>query len=140
MDKKRIAVPSSRPGGLDGNRSQHFGHCDMFTLVDIDQGKISAVGILNNENNGAGSCTGPVQLLRQNGVDAVVVAGIGARPLQGCEDAGIAVYFAAEQAYLRVEDVVSDFTANRLARMDPTQACQGHGKCHGHSHGCGLSH
>ena len=34
----RIAVPSEGQGGLDGLRAGHFGHCDVFTLVDIEDG------------------------------------------------------------------------------------------------------
>ena len=35
MDNGRIAVPSMEVGGLGGQRSGHFGHCDTFTLVDV---------------------------------------------------------------------------------------------------------
>ena len=35
MKKGRIAVPSIDEGGLNGQRSGHFGHCDVFTLVDV---------------------------------------------------------------------------------------------------------
>ena len=40
MEKGRIAVPSLGSGGLDGQRSQHFGHCEAFTLVDVENGEI----------------------------------------------------------------------------------------------------
>jgi len=135
MNKKRIAVPSNHPGGLAGERSDHFGHCDLFTLIDIEQGEIKAVATLVNEGHGANGCLSPVSLLQQNGVDAIVVAGIGARPLQGFNDCGINVHFAAQQKYRKVEELVGDFIAELLPQMDPAQACQAHGKCHGHGHG-----
>ena len=34
MQNGRIAVPSIAPGGLDGERAGHFGHCELFTMVD----------------------------------------------------------------------------------------------------------
>ena len=34
MEKGRIAVPSEETGGLDGQRSGHFGHGDVFTLEE----------------------------------------------------------------------------------------------------------
>ena len=43
MKNGRIAIPSVGKGGLDGKRSQHFGHCDAFTIVDVKDGKISNV-------------------------------------------------------------------------------------------------
>lgn len=41
MNNGRIAIPSEGKGGLDGIRSGHFGHCDVFTIVDVTEGKIS---------------------------------------------------------------------------------------------------
>jgi len=43
MENGRIAIPSEGKGGLDGQRSEHFGHCDAFTLVDVENGEISKV-------------------------------------------------------------------------------------------------
>ena len=47
MEKGRIAVPSMEAGGLDGKRSGHFGHCDVFTLIDVKDGAIEKVSILS---------------------------------------------------------------------------------------------
>ena len=41
MKNGRIAIPSVNNGGLDGQRSGHFGHCDVFTLVDAQAGVLS---------------------------------------------------------------------------------------------------
>ena len=38
MNKVLIAVPSERPGGLDSPLGAHFGHCDLYTLVSVEQG------------------------------------------------------------------------------------------------------
>jgi len=38
MARVRIAIPSEGEGGLDGMRSGHFGHCDVFTFVDLEDG------------------------------------------------------------------------------------------------------
>ncbi|MGV1099855.1 NifB/NifX family molybdenum-iron cluster-binding protein [Thiovibrio sp. JS02] len=132
MRKKRIAIPSNNPGGLACERSEHFGHCDLFTLVDIENGRITGVNTVANVEHGAGGCMAPVGMLREHGVDAIVVAGMGARPLRGFADVGIDVYFAAQQAFAMVEDAVAGMLADRLILMEPTQACQGQGNCHGH--------
>jgi len=130
MGKKRIAVPSNNPGGLEGVRSDHFGHCDLFTLVDIENGKVVGVNTVASVAHGAGGCMEPVGMLKEHGVHAIVVAGMGARPLQGFAQVGIEVYFAARQAFATVDAVVSGMVENKLILMDPTQACQGHGDCH----------
>ena len=77
----RIAVPSEGQGGLDGLRAGHFGHCDVFTLVDVENGEIKEVSILANKEHVQGGCMVPVQLLAENKVQKLVVGGIGMRPL-----------------------------------------------------------
>lgn len=130
MNMKRIAVPSNNPGGIDGERSDHFGHCDLFTLVDINEGVIVRVETLDNVDHGAGGCMMPIKLLKDQKVDAIVVGGIGARPLQGFSKVGIDVFFASQQHYRIVKDAVDGMLNGRLTLMEPSQACQGHGKCH----------
>ncbi|OQY43679.1 MAG: hypothetical protein B6240_11940 [Desulfobacteraceae bacterium 4572_87] len=43
MEDGRIAIPSMGTGGLDGERSGHFGHCDVFTFVDVEGGEVKQV-------------------------------------------------------------------------------------------------
>ena len=38
-----VAVPSNAPGGLDAEMSGHFGHCDVFTLITLDQGRVGSL-------------------------------------------------------------------------------------------------
>jgi len=70
-------------GGLGGVRSGHFGHCDVFTLVDVEDGKIKEVTTLPNQEHAQGGCMIPVNLLSENNVNALIVGGIGMRPLMG---------------------------------------------------------
>ena len=121
----RLAVPSEGEGGLDGRRSGHFGHCDAFTCVDIEDGKIGAVRVLANGGHAEGGCMVPVQKLAQEGVNAIVVGGIGMRPLMGFQEMGIAVYRDAEHENIR--PVVEAFAAGKLPRMQAEQACKGGG-------------
>lgn len=132
MNIKRIAVPSNNPGGIDGERSDHFGHCDLFTVVDINDGEIVQVETVANIDHGAGGCMMPIKLLKDRNVDAIVVGGIGARPLQGFSDVGIDVFFASQQKYRIVKDAVNGMLKDQLTLMEPSQACQNHGKCHDH--------
>ena len=62
MKDGRIAVPSNGAGGLDGLRSGHFGHCDVFTLVDVKDGQIAQVSTIANAEHVQGGCMVPVNL------------------------------------------------------------------------------
>ena len=48
MSSYKVAVPSNNPGGMEASRSDHFGHSDLFTLLEIEDDKI--VGISTHEN------------------------------------------------------------------------------------------
>ena len=90
--KTRIAIPSELPGGLQARRSGHFGRCECFTLVDVVDGKVGEVEILQNAPHTEGGCMAPVLVLAEHNVDAIVVDGIGGRPLMGFNQVGIAVH------------------------------------------------
>lgn len=127
----RVAIPTNNPGGLEAERSAHFGHCDVFTLVDLDeQNNIGTVATIANGGHEAGGCMVPVQLLRDAGVEAIVVGGMGARPMRGFADAGIVVYFADPNTILSVREVIDGFATNRLPVMHADQVCKGSGNCH----------
>lgn len=130
MKNVKIAVPTNNPGGMAATRSDHFGHCDLFTLIDLQDGRIAGVETFANAEHAAGGCLVPVKLLKERNVDALVVGGIGMRPLQGFNEVGIDVYFAPREDYQDVQTVIEGFLGNKLPVMQPQQACKGGQNCH----------
>lgn len=125
MENGRIAIPSMGSGGLDGQRSGHFGHCDVFTLVDVTGGEIKNVSTIPNQSHVQGGCMVPVNLLAENKVNALIVGGIGMRPLMGFRQAGIDVYHEADR--LEIRPVVTDLIAGKLSQIGDDQVCGGGG-------------
>ncbi len=123
MKKLRIAVPSNGEGGLGGTRAGHFGHCDVFTLIDCENGEIVDVTTLQNEEHVQGGCMVPVNLLAANKVNALLVGGIGMRPLMGFRQVGITVYHEAERA--EIKPVVIDLIAGKIPEIMDNQVCGG---------------
>lgn len=123
MTRVRIAVPSEGNGGLDGLRAGHFGHCDVFTLVDVEDGEIKEVSVVANKEHVQGGCMVPVQLLARHKVQRLVVGGIGMRPLMGFRQVGIDVYYDGERQEIR--PVVLDMIAGRLPMIGDDQVCGG---------------
>ena len=127
----RIAIPTNSPGGLDAERSDHFGHCDIFTLVNLDEKKeIKDVTTIQNGDHEAGGCMVPVKILQDAGAEAIIVGGMGARPMRGFADVGIAVYFADRSSLKTVQDVVQGLISGQLPVMHADQVCKGSGNCH----------
>jgi ATP-binding protein involved in chromosome partitioning len=120
---KTVAVPSMDPGGLTAMRSGHFGHCDAFTLVRVENGKISDISVVHNPPHQQGGCQAPVNLLHEKRADALIVGGIGMRPLMGFRQAGIDVYYGPDGE--TVGAVMAQLLQGRLQLIQETQVCGG---------------
>jgi predicted Fe-Mo cluster-binding NifX family protein len=123
MQNGRIAVPSNGEGGLDATRSGHFGHCDVFTFIDVENGEIKKISTVGNQGHVQGGCMVPVKLLASHNVKALVVGGIGLRPLMGFKQVGIDVYHDAQRA--EIKPVVEDLIAGKLTQIRDDQVCGG---------------
>ena len=118
-----IGIPSMQPGGLDAPFGAHFGHCDLYTLVDAENGEIKEVRTLANVPHQQGGCLAPVQHLADNGVNVLLASGMGMRPLMGFNQAGIDVYFAANAPTVGV--AVKAFLAGHLQKFSQDLTCGG---------------
>lgn len=118
-----VAVPSDAPGGLAAAPSAHFGHCDAYTLARVENGEISQVEVHPNSGHEHGNCLAPVQELAQKGVTALLAGGMGMRPLQAMQAAGITVYHNAGQA--TVADSLKAFAEGKLAAFGSDHLCKG---------------
>ena len=67
----------------------------------------------------------PVNLLSSHNVKALVVGGIGMRPLMGFKQAGIEVYHDSQRA--EIKPVVEDLIAGKLPEITDDQVCGGVG-------------
>ena len=127
MINARIAVPSEGNGGIEGKRSEHFGHCDVFTIVDVKDGVVTNSTTIDNSSHEHGGCMVPVTLLADNHVDTVIVVGIGRRPLIGFNDLNIGVY--VDKVNLGIKATIDEFINNNLDKISINQSCGG-GNCH----------
>lgn len=129
MSSYKVAVPSNNPGGMKAGRSDHFGHSDIFTLLEIEGNKVIGTSTHENVPHGSGGCMTPVRALAEAGVKKMIVGGMGAMPLAICSELGLAVYFAAKNEYASVGDVAEAFVEGKLPEMSSDQACGGGSNC-----------
>jgi predicted Fe-Mo cluster-binding NifX family protein len=118
-----LAVPTDTPGGLEAHVSPHFGHCDAFTLLDFSDGTVIGARVLAVPTHQQGGCMVPVRLLADNGATAVVVEGIGRRPLLGFVEVGVKVY--SSDGLDMVRDVAAAWVAGSLPEFLADEVCGG---------------
>ncbi len=119
-----LAIPSDNPGGLEAGMSAHFGHCDLYTMVTVDDKTIRSVSLLENPPHVEGGCLASVQNLAGKGIDALLAGGMGMRPLNGFRQAGIEVLFAGNCP--TVGQAVQAFLDGKLQAFSPEATCKGH--------------
>ena len=120
-----IAVPSENPGGLDANLGAHFGHCDLYTLVTVEEGAVADVKVIPNVPHQQGGCMAPVQHLAQNGVKQLIAGGMGLRPLMGFNQVGIEVYHGGNAR--NVNEAIQAMLAGQLPQFSQEHTCGGGG-------------
>jgi predicted Fe-Mo cluster-binding NifX family protein len=129
-----IAIPSAPPGGLEAEVGQHFGHCEMYTLVSIAEGQIKEINVIPAIPHEHGGCMAPVQYLAQNGVQGLIAGHMGMRPLMGFAQVGIDVFQGGTAR--TVGEAVQSLLEGRLAQFGQQHACGGGA----HEGGCGGHH
>ncbi len=123
MNRTLLAVPSEAPGGLEAVPAGHFGHCDVYTLIDLEDGIVRSVTTLPNPPHAEGGCLEPVQRLAERGVQVLPAGGMGMRPLNAFREAGIDVFRAA--GFASVDEAVRAFLAGGLTAFSPDFVCRG---------------
>ncbi len=123
MSKTILAIPSELPGGMDAGMGMHFGHCAIYTIVEMENGAVSAQSTLASIPHQQGGCMAPVQYLAEHGVTALLAGGMGMRPLMGFNQMHIDVFFAGN--YPTVGQAVEAFRLGKLNRFSTEQTCGG---------------
>ncbi|MEM3238057.1 MAG: NifB/NifX family molybdenum-iron cluster-binding protein [Thermoplasmata archaeon] len=126
----KIAVASSDHGGLNDIVSQDFGRCPAFTIVDVEDGKITNFKIVQNPGMTASSGAGiqAAQTLIDLGCSVTIAGNIGPNAVQVLASANIDV---RESPRYTVEQAIMDHLAGKLA---PSSGAGRHGFGRGQGH------
>jgi predicted Fe-Mo cluster-binding NifX family protein len=120
-----IAIPSAQPGGLEAAIGAHFGHCELYTLVSVENGKVKDVNVVPNVPHEQGGCMAPVHYLSQKGVKTLIAGGMGLRPLMGFNQVGIQVFFGGQAQ--TVGEAVNAILEGKLPQFSQEHTCGGAG-------------
>ena len=124
----RIAIPCNSPGGLEANVSDHFGECDIFTLIDTDlKAPIEANANVQLMKNVTHLNCGTLLLrLKKAGIDTLIVKQLGKKALKIIENEQFPTYTGSGT----VLQILDDFRKNKLKKVTQFNVCPGKGDCH----------
>jgi len=118
----KICVPTLENKELDSQISPHFGRAPKFIVSDTDLNKIEA---LDNTAEHFGGMAKTPEIIRDAGVDVILVSGIGPRAIQMFEQLGIRVFVGASGT---AGDALDAFHSGVLQEATDKDACAEHHK------------
>lgn len=119
--KKIIGIPSDGPD-LNDSISDHFGHCNYFVGIKINEDH-SFEKMFVLQNNGHNGCMEPVINMKNNGVTDMIVGGIGGRPYMGFIQLGIPLNQGASGK--TIEENINLYLSGKLTELEGS-SCAGH--------------
>lgn len=121
----KIAIPENA-----GDVNQHFGQSRSFAIIEIDENKkvtgVETVSTVGLEHQHAGIA----KFLKGQGVETVIVGGIGPGAIEGLEAQGLNILFGAAGT---IKEVAETY-ANGEFVSDKKVCGHHHGDHHGHHH------
>jgi len=127
----KIVIPSS-----NGKLCAHFGHCEYFTVVDVNEKNNEILNINSVIPEDGISCQS-ANWISQQGADVVLAGGMGSRPLQIFSENNIKVVAGCPE--IAVEEITKAYLTNTLSTGENSCA-GGHHHCAGHHEGHSCHH
>jgi predicted Fe-Mo cluster-binding NifX family protein len=124
VDSLRVVYPTDENMGYLSKRGAHFGKAKFYTVVTLEDKKITDVEVLENPGHAGGACGSAVSNIMALNPDALVVSGIGASPAQGFAKAGLDVYYDSESP--TVEKSIEKLLKNELKKISGQGTCSVH--------------
>ncbi len=129
MDRIKIAIPCTGEASLQSQVSPHFGRCDSYAIVTLEEGKLKATeSILNG---GHSDCASPVRALAEKGVNLMLVGGMGMRPYLVFKQLGIEIRCGITGT---VSDAIDSYLRGETYAMTQDSLCGQHTSANGSCH------
>jgi predicted Fe-Mo cluster-binding NifX family protein len=117
----KIAIPSMSDIGLESDVFAHFGSCEYFTIVDLQDNAITDINVISNRSpDGEHNCTAPSITLKSHNVEVVLVSGIGGRPFMSLAEKNIKVFAGAMG---KISDAIQDYNNGLLYQLSNNGTC-----------------
>jgi predicted Fe-Mo cluster-binding NifX family protein len=104
--KMRVAIATE-----GDSVAQHFGKCPIFTIIDIENGKITSKKFVENPSYGSHQPGAVPMFLKNQNVDCVIAGGMGPKAIMMLESFGIKVLVGVTG---KIEEVIEAFIKGTL--------------------------
>jgi predicted Fe-Mo cluster-binding NifX family protein len=121
MGRIRVAIPCLGEASPSSQVSPHFGRCDSYAIITVQDGKVESVESLSNSTHT--DCSSPVRMLAERGVQLMLVAGMGMRPYMSFRQQGIEVNYGISGT---VEEALRSYINNETIPMTEDTLCGHH--------------
>ena len=129
MERTKIAIPCTGEASLQSQVSSHFGRCDSYAIVTLEEGEVKATeSILNG---GHSDCASPVRALAEKGVSLMLVQGMGMRPYLVFKQLGIEIRCGITGT---VSEAVESYLKGETYAMTQDGLCGLHTSANGSCH------
>jgi len=93
-ERRRIAIPISKDEGFDSMIEPHFGKAPLFAIVDIGEGGVEGIQVIENPGlkSEKGKGVKAARSLLDNGVDTLLVGKMGEGPFHTLRDNLVEIY------------------------------------------------
>jgi predicted Fe-Mo cluster-binding NifX family protein len=129
MTSTKIAIPCVGQASLQARVSSHFGQCDSYAIVTVEEGEIK--GVEQMLNGGHSDCASPVRALAEKEVSVMLVEGMGMRPYIVFKELGIEVRYGITGT---IAEAVESYLKGQTFAMTQDGLCGQHtnvnGSCH----------
>ncbi len=127
MKKEIIVVPTQ-----DNKLCSHFGHCEIFSFVEVDLDKKEIIKIEQKAPQDGVSCQCASWVAKQ-GASIALVGGIGARPMQMLADNGLQIVSGCPE--LPIKELIEEYLSSTLELGENScSSGDGHHHCHSNGH------
>ena len=125
----KIAIPCVGQASLQARVSSHFGQCDSYAIVTVEEGEIK--GVEQILNGGHSDCASPVRALAEKEVSVMLVEGMGMRPYLVFKELGIEVRSGIKGT---VSEAVESYLKGETYAMAQDGLCGQHTSANGSCH------
>ena len=116
----KVCIPTMGNSGMEEAICQHFGKAPTFTLLDLDTKEAQ---ILTNVSEHLGGSGLPTDQLKDQGVQVMIVGGLGPKAIQNFAEQCVEVFVGATGT---VKVAIEDWREGLLTKASDDNACKNH--------------